>query len=46
MRPYDEHFLGFRQLIKRVLTSVWARFAKLARCELQVNFSPVLHEAS
>ena len=46
IRPYDEHFFGSRQLINWALKAGWACFAKLARCFMEVNFSPVLHEAS
>ena len=46
IRLYDERFFDFRQLINLALTSAWARFAKLVRCFVEVNFSPVLHEAS
>ena len=46
IRPYDERFFGFRQLINWALKSEWAYFAKLAWCFMEVNFSPVLHEAS
>ena len=46
IRPYDERFFGFRQLVNWALTAGWARFAKLDRCFMEVNFSKVLYEAS
>ena len=46
IRPYDERFFGFRQLINWALKAGWACFAKLAWCFMEVNFSPILDEAS
>ena len=43
---FHARFFDFRQLINLALTSAWARFAKLVRCFVEVNFSPVSHEAS
>ena len=42
IRPYDERLFGFGQLINWALISAWARLAKLVRCFVEVNFSPVL----
>ena len=46
IRPYDERFFGSRQFINSALKASKACCAKLAWCFMEVNFSPVLHEAS
>ena len=40
IRPYDERFFGFRQLINWALKAGWACFAKLAWCFMGDEFQP------
>ena len=46
IQPYNERFFGFKQLINWALKAGWACFVKLAYFFMEMNFSPLLQEAS